>query len=437
MTPSKKIKIPYNYEPREYQLPLLEAMDGGVKRAIVVWNRRSGKDKTLINLVCKKALERVGSYFYFYPTYAQARKAIWDGMDRDGFGFINHIPLDIRTSTNDQLMRIKLKNGSIIQMVGTDNIDSIMSTNPVGCVFSEYSIQDPRAWDFVSPILAENGGWAVFCFTPRGQNHAYKLYQFAQGESNWFVQLLTVEDTKSISDEVLQQERRAMMAKTGNDALYQQEYYCSFDTPIEGAYYAKQLLLAMEEKRITRVPYDMATGVYTAWDLGVGDSTAIWFYQIVGQEIHIIDYYENTGEGLAHYAKLVKEKEYVYNNHFAPHDIEARELGTGKSRLEVARSLGINFSVIPNNLSVDDGIEAVRGILNRCWFDEEKCNNGILALKNYRKEFDEKNMTYRVRPVHDWASHGSDSMRYLAISLPSINSQFRVVARPVELDPYD
>lgn len=411
-----RIRLPYNFEPRVYQVPLLEALDNGIKRAVVVWHRRSGKDKTLINLVAKKMYERVGAYYYFFPTYNQGRKILWDGRDKSGFKFMDHIPESIRARTDNTQMLIETKLGSIFQIIGTDKIDSIVGTNPIGCVFSEYSLQDPSAWDYMRPILAENGGWAVFNYTPRGENHGYELYQLAQNDpEHWFCQLLTVDDTHVIPQDVLDQERREIIQKDGNDALYQQEYMCSFTVPIAGAYYASHLMKAETEGRITTVPIETSLAVDTFWDLGIDDSTTIWFVQTAGQELRIIDYYENSGEGLAFYAKVLQEKGYVYGRHFAPHDIEVRELGSGKSRLETARGLGISFKVAPK-LSIEDGIEAGRNILSKCWFDRTKCHKGLNALKSYHKEWDEKNKVYRPHPEHDWSSHGADAFRTFAVS---------------------
>lgn len=387
-------------------------MDNGCKRAVAIWHRRAGKDKTLVNLIIKKALERKGTYYYFFPTYTQGKKILWDGMDRDGFPFRSHIPQEIIKSDHSTELKIILKNGSIIQIIGSDNIDSVVGTNPVGCIFSEYALQNPKGWDFVRPILAENGGWAVFNYTPRGKNHGYDLYVMAKNNPAWFCQLLTINDTKAISPEFVHAEREAGMS----DDLIEQEFYCSFDAAIQGAYYSKQINLARKEGRITNVPYDQSLKVNTVWDLGIGDSTSIWFYQQAGIEIRAIDYYETTGEGLAHYKHVLNELNYVYGDHYAPHDIQVRELGTGKSRLEVAKALGINFSVAPN-IPIDDGIEAARSIFSRCWFDEKKCQHGIDALASYHKEYDDKRREYKIRPVHDWSSHAADAFRYLAVSV--------------------
>jgi len=407
---SKEITIPYKFTPRDYQIPLISCIDRGYKRAVCIFHRRAGKDKTLINLITKEALKRVGVYYYLFPTYKQGRKIIWQGIDKAGMKFTDHIPEEIRKRTNDQEMMIELKNGSIIQIIGTDDIDRIVGTNPVGCVFSEYSLQNPKAWDLLRPILAENEGWAVFNYTPRGKNHGYELYEMAKNNPKWFAQILTVDDTKAISQEAIEEERLAGM----DEDLIQQEFYCSFEAAIQGAYYAKQINKANEDGRITNVPYVENIPVYTVWDLGVGDSTAIWFVQLVNQEIRIIDYYEAQGEGLPYYAKVLDEKGYKYGGHYAPHDIQVREMGSGLSRLETARSLGINFQVV-KNISIDDGINAARTIFNRCWFDKEKTKQGVNCLVNYHKEYDEKRKEYKNIPYHDWSSHGADAFRYLAI----------------------
>lgn len=224
-----EVTIPHKFQPRLYQLKALEAIDNGIKRFIWVWHRRSGKDKTAFGAVIpKKAFTRIGTYFYILPTYSQAKKVIWDGIDKDGFKFLDHIPKAVIKSLNETDMQIELVNGSIIQLIGADNIDRIVGTNPIGVIFSEYSLMKPNVWDFIRPILAENGGWAGFIFTPRGMNHAWKLVQVALANPlEWFVSILGVDDTEAISRETLEQERKEMP-----QVLYDQEYNVKF---IEGA----------------------------------------------------------------------------------------------------------------------------------------------------------------------------------------------------------
>jgi len=431
------ITLPHNFTPREYQLPLLKALDtGGYKRAIAIWHRRSGKDLVMLNYIAKKMYERVGTYYYFFPTYRQAKKVIWNGMTRDGVKFTDAFPQELRRRTDNGEMLIEMDNGSIFQLIGTDNIDAVMGSNPVGCVFSEWSLQNPAAWDYVRPILAENGGWAAFIYTPRGKNHGYTSLETARAfPDTWYSEVLTVEDTKAISPDVLNQEYDEIVRKDGNDALYQQEYMCNFDVPIQGAYYATQLLLAEQEGRITTVPYDSSTSVHTAWDLGMDDSMSIWFFQVVAQEIHFIDYYESSGEGINYYIKYLQDKGYIYGRHFAPHDIAVRELGTGKSRYEVAKSLGITFE-IGKALAIEDGIQAVRNVLGRCWFDKDKTDRGLSALRSYHKEWDEDNQVYKQRPEHDWSSHGSDAFRTFAVGYRELVTLPPATHTLIRDDPY-
>lgn len=328
---------------------------------------------------------------------------------------MDHIPKElIAGNPNSTEMKIRLRNGSIIQIIGTNNIDSIVGTNPIGCVFTEYSLQDPRAWSLIRPILVENGGWAVFNFTPRGANHGKDIYDMARQNPDWFCQLLTVKDTKIISEADLQAERDAGMSED----FVQQEFYCSFTLGVEGSYYAQYMQEARDEARIGNVPWDKQNRVFTAWDIGYGDSTAIIFYQIIGQEIHIIDYYENHGKGLPHYAEVLKDKSYIFASHYAPHDIESHSFSSGLSAREVGASLGLSFITLPTlKLRLEDGIEALRGIFPRIWIDETKCKGLIKCLENYRKEFDTRLETYKERPLHDKYSHGADAARYLAIAV--------------------
>jgi hypothetical protein len=412
----KTINLPFNYSPRAYQLPSWKAIERGIKRFADVWHRRAGKDKTWLNITFTKMFERKGAYHYYFPTYKQGKKIIWDGMDKDGFKFMDHLPERLRKNTDKTNMFIETKFGSTFQIIGTDKMDNIVGPNPVGCVFSEYALQRPRAWNFIRPILAENDGWAAFNFTPRGNNHAKLIYDLAKGSELWHSSLLTVDDTGAISKKVLENERKEIIHDTGSEALYLQEYFCSFDAPLAGAYYVTQLLQARKENRITRVPYNENFPVDTYWDLGYDDSMTIWFAQSIANEIRFIDYYDNFGKGLNHYFKHLQELPYVYGEHFAPHDIEVHELtGEGKSRKEYAEGMGIDFQVAPR-MPIEEGIAAVRRIFHRCYFDETKCATGLDCLKNYQKEWDEKRKIFRDHPLHDWASHGADAFKTFALS---------------------
>ena len=409
------LTIPYNFIPRDYQVPLYDSPKKGFKRGVSIWHRRAGKDKTFINMLVKESFKRVGSYYYIFPTYNQGRKIIWNGMDRDGFPFLGHIPEAVRVATNKTEMLITLRNGSLIQIVGSDNIDSIVGTNPVGCVFSEFALQDPRGWDFIRPILRENGGWAFFNFTPRGHNHGYRLWQMAKNNPAWFCEVLTIDDTGVLTPADIQDERLEGM----EEDLIQQEYYCSFEAAVPGAYFAKQLALARKQGRVGKVPIVPGIPVDTFWDLGINDATSIWFAQTVGKEIRVINYEEDAGEGLEFYADLLRKKAeelgFEYGRHVGPHDIEVRELGTGKSRIETAKGYGLSFSAAPRPYRKEDSINAARKLFPYLWFDEERCQRGIDALASYHKGWDEKNRVWRIAPVHDWASNGADAFQTMGL----------------------
>jgi phage terminase large subunit len=411
-----EITIPYKFVPRNYQQVIFDKMDAGFKRIIQVWHRRAGKEKTDINIVAREVYSVVGAYYYVFPTYNQGKKVLWNGADKDGVRFLDHFPEATRKRTVGNEMFIEFKNGSTFQVVGSDNVDSIVGTNPLGVVFSEYSLQDPRTWDFIRPILAENGGWAIFNFTPRGENHAKELLDYAKTDpNNWFVSVLSVDDTGALSREVLEQERNEITAKNGDDAIFLQEYYNSFSASAQGSYYGKLIERMENDGRVTSVPYEANLPVHTWWDLGVNDSMSIGFFQKHGLQWRLIDYIEGSGEGLGYYVTEMQSKGYVYGKHYAPHDIAVKELGSGLSRLETAKSLGITFetkttadgkisSVVPM-LSVEDGIQAVRSRISSLWIDGEKCKRVISALKNYHKDYDETNKVYRNNPKHDWSSH--------------------------------
>lgn len=383
-----------------------------------MWHRRSGKEKTFINYTAKKTAERVGTYFYFFPTYAQGKRAIWDGMDRDGFKFIDHFPADYVESKNEQELKLKLKSGSVFQIVGTDNFDSIMSTNPIGCVFAEYSLQNPRAWDFIRPILRENGGWAIFDYTPRGKNHGHAMFEMAtrlqaEGDPDWYCEKLTVNETKVLSPADIDQERREGM----DEDLIQQEYFCSFSGVQQGAIFGRQLNQVEQGGRICGVPWQPEMAVNTWWDIGTGDATSIWFTQDIGREIHVIDYYENSGVGVGvdHYAKYLQTLPYVYGTHNGPHDLDAHSFAAnGKSAMEVAAALGLKFNVVPK-LDRHDGINAARALMSRCWFDKDKTAAGRNALSSYHYTWDDKRKMFTTEPYHDWSSNGADAFRYLGV----------------------
>lgn len=418
------IQLPYKWSPREYQKPVFHALQSGkVNRAVTIWHRRAGKSYATVNWAAVASQMRVGLILHVFPKLTQARKIIWEGRAGDGARLLDAFPEAIRepNGKNDQEMRLKLKNGSVYQLAGTDsqNLNALIGTNPIGIIMDEYSLQNPRAWDFLRPILAENGGWAWFVYTPRGKNHGHKLYTMACSNDKWYSQLLTAADTNAISKEAIQDELDAGMT----EELCQQEFYCSWNSAMEGSYYSKEFSRIHAEGRICLVPWDPKLPVHTAWDIGVSDSNSIIYFQKRGREVAIIDYDEGSGHGLQHYVKILREKPYHYGAHIAPHDIKQFEYALGKTRIEAAAEMGIQFEVCPK-LDLMDGIDAARLFLNRCVFDEGKTENLVSALIGYRRLYDDNLQTFKDKPLHDWCSHAADAFRYLALMIDEVDNDF-------------
>jgi phage terminase large subunit len=391
-------------------------LEQGGKNAVGVWHRRSGKDSLALNYTACAMHERKGVYWHMLPEAEQARKAVWNGIDRQGRRIIHQmVPPELVKSADKQTMTLELKCGSIWQLVGSDNYNSLVGSNPCGVVYSEYSIANPAARDFLRPILRENGGWQIYIYTPRGKNHGYKLYQMAKTNPKWFASLLTVEDTMNAGGTLTMQDIEDERQSGMDEDMIRQEYYCSFEAALRGAYYGPQFEAIEKEGRLTNVPYNPAVPVETWWDLGVSDSTAIWFIQRVANQWRAIDYLEASGQGLEYYARAIFNKPYAYSRHVLPHDVTVRELGTGKSRLEMLGALGIRADVAPK-LPIDDGIQAARQVLPLFWFDSIKCAQGVEALSQYSREWDDKGKVWKDYPKHDFTSHAADAFRTGVVS---------------------
>jgi len=393
-----------DYKPRDQ----IRAFHNRKERfAIIVAHRRFGKTVAAINDLIRSCFEidrpnvRVA---YIAPYLSQAKAVAWDYA----LEFTRDIP---EIKVNHSELRIDFLNGARFRLFGADNYNAMRGLYFDAVVLDEMADFPASAWsNVIRPALADRRGSATFISTPKGKNEFWELWHEAQDDPNWFTAMLKASETSILDQEELDEARRTM-----GDDRYEQEFECSFEAAIQGAFYAKEMKEATEDGRITRVPYDRAASVITAWDLGIGDSTAIWFAQYVAQEIRIIDYYENSGVGLDHYAKVLFDKEYHYEQHILPHDVQVKELGTGKSRLETLDALGIRNIEIAPKLAVEDGIQAARTMIPKCWFDADNCTRGIEALRQYRRDFDEKLKTWRGRPLHDWTSHGADAFRYLAV----------------------
>lgn len=405
------LDLALEFQPRDYQIPLIQALNSGIKRAVFVAHRRAGKDILAFNWAVLQLLINPGwTCFHILPTYNQAKKVIWDANTNESKRLLDYIPSELIESKNGQEMKIRLKNGSLYQLIGSDNIDSLVGTNPKIIIFSEYAIQSPAAWEYLRPILDVNKGYALFISTPRGKNHFYDLMNMAKTNPDWFCQVLSIHDTGVLNDADIEKIRLEGMSEES----IQQEFYCSFNRGVEGSYYGKLIEKARNEGRVCNVPYDPRSPVHTAFDIGFGDSTSITFWQEVGGELRILDFYENHGEGIAHYAKMLQSKPYVYGTHYMPHDAGSGSIQTGRTLQDVAWEVGIKTTILPRETDIQTGIEAVRSLLSVAYIDEKNCRHLLKCLENYHKKYNDKTQAYSETPLHDWTSHAADSVRYMA-----------------------
>jgi phage terminase large subunit len=421
-----KIELPYQWTPRDYQSPLWRYMHNGGKRAIAIWPRRHGKDDLALHFTACAAHERVGTYWHLLPQQNQARKAIWNAVNpHTGRRRIDDaFPQALRDATRDDEMFIRFKTGSTWQVIGSDNYDALVGTPPIGVVFSEWALSNPQAWSLIRPILLENGGWSIFITTPRGRNHAHRMYEMARHSDEWFAEHLKASNTSVFSVKQLENEKAELIAERGladGEAIYDQEYECSWSAALPGAYYARTMDQLERDGGIGRVPHNPGRQVHTAWDLGANDMTAVWFIQRNPFGWAVIDYIANTSVGFDWYVREVLAKPYAYGEHLLPHDGDDQRLvlPEAASIRDSATKLGLkNVRVVPRTKSVANDINEVRKIIPLCVFDAEKCAHGIDALRSYRREWDEKLKAYRDHPLHDWASDPADAFRTFAIGKP-------------------
>lgn len=390
----------------------------------VAWHRRAGKDELILNGIAVQALKRPASYAYMFPETAHARRSMWQSVNpHTGRRRIleTFTPEMLASEPNETEMRLTLVNGSSVLLFGSDNYDRMVGASLAGIVSSEHALAHPNAYAFFSPMLRENNGWFWAISTPRGKNHFKDLIDYAAKTPGWFSETLSIHDTHALTLEQIEEARQEYYALFGRDdgeRFFQQEYEVNFNAAIIGSYYAREMMDVQSEGRVDPELEAVDAPVHTAWDIGVSDATTIWFFQVVAGQVYVLDCYSNNGQGVEHYADLVKERReshgWMRGADFVPHDAKVKEWGTGKTRVETMLGLGLNPQVVPM-ATLMDGIQAVRLTLPRCVF-HDRCADGIEALENYRKEWDEERRTFKDRPLHDWASHYSDAFRYLAMA---------------------
>ena len=431
-----RISLPNGWKPRPYQRPLWDFLEKGGKRALGIWHRRAGKDDVLLHRTAVAAFERPATYWTALPEYAQARKALWAAVNpHTGKRRIDEaFPQELRETTNEQEMFIRLRNGATWQLVGSDRYNSLVGAGVAGVTFSEFALANPSAWAYIRPMLEENDGWAAFITTPRGRNHAHAMLEMAKANPRWFAEVLSIHDTGALSPAQIDESLKEYIALYGEDigrAQFEQEYECSFNAAILGAFYAREMVTVRKEGRIAEIEPLPGRPVHRAWDIGVRDDTSIWWFQVVGMQVFILDCYTASGVGLDHYADIVHkrhaERGWALGVDFVPHDAKVKEWASGRTRVETMRDFGLKPELCHSATKLD-GINAARQTLARCVFHPRTEAEGMAALEQYRREWDDEKKAFKASEVHDWSSHLADAFRYLALS-------WRRIPEPVEERP--
>lgn len=419
----------YQRRVRWYQAPLYKHLVTVPDcRAIEIAHRRWGKDEVVLGATNERAHNRVGTYWHCLPEYGQARKAIWTAVNANtGKKRIDEaFPPETRAKTLNDEMFIEFKNGSTWQLIGSDRYDATVGAGPVFIAYSEWALANPSAWAYHRPMLEENGGGAAFITTPRGKNHAHSMYvrykRMMDENPRYFAEVSTIHDTGALSPDQLAESLAEYSDLYGEDlgqAQFDQEYKCSFNAAILGAFYAKEMSKVRTEGRIEAVDAIPDRPVHRAWDIGVRDDTSIWWFQVVGTQVYILDCWSKPGiSDIEEFASMVKEKneerKWTSGTDLVPHDARQRVWGMKRGRLETMQQFGLKPEVVPD-LSRLDGINAARRVLPRCVFHPRCEEQGIAALEQYRREWDDDKKCFRETPLHDWASNLADAFRYMAV----------------------
>lgn len=422
-------KLVCPYKPRHWAIPFHQT----TKRwMVLVVHRRAGKTTAALNFLQRSAITKAGSsYAYIAPTYKMAKSVAWSLL-KDASRFV------VGVKQMESELMIIYPNGSKITLYGAENPDRLRGIGLHGVVFDEYGMQPTNIFsEVIRPTLSENLGYAIWIGTPKGKNEFYRLYEKHRNDDEWFVKHLTVDDTGIIPKDEVESSQKTMSKEE-----WLQEFYCSFDSAIKGSVYGLELYQARTEERIGVIPHQREYPVFTVWDLGVGNALAIGFYQRTNGQVRMIDYWQGShNDGIDVGVSVVNSKGYNYGRHFAPHDMKQREISTGKTRIDYARDLGLDFRVIANELPISEGLQMGKYLFNRLWVDENKCERWLDAMGQYKWQWDEKRSVFEQKPYHDWTSHAADVHRYAALMeqemIAFINPQPSVHYEIPNYDPYE
>lgn len=410
---SQTLNLVSPYTPREWARPL-HAVDN--RYMVLVVHRFAGKSHFAINHLIMKALQNtkpLSKYAYVSPYKSQCKRNTWSEFRH----YLNHIPSS-KIYFNEAELRIVLPNGATIYLLGADDPDSLRGVHLDGAVMDEVAQMPSTTWsEILYPALQSKNGWGLFIGTPKGKNLFYDLFMKHTHEDelirrDWKSELKTVDDTKVLTDEQI----KVHLLNIGEDA-FQQEFMCSWTAAIKGTYYGRTLEQMAANGHITQDLYDSTLPVITAWDLGNSDSTSIWFAQIKEGNVNIIDFFEDNNEpNLEHYIEVMKSKGYKYECTLLPHDSAHRIIGMAQTRFQQIKAAGLKPKLVPK-MGIMDGINAVRSLLPKCYFDLNKVDYGLKCLTHYRAKYNERMSVLMATAVHDWSSHAADAFRYLALGL--------------------
>lgn len=415
------------------------------KNIAACMHRRAGKDEVLLNALLVQAMRKPASYAYMFPETAHAKRSLWNAVNpHTGKRRIleTFIPEVLAKSPNETELRMDLVNGSNITILGSDNYDRLVGASIKGIVSSEHALSNPNAYAFFSPMLRENNGFFWAISTPRGRNHFKSLFDYASKSPAWHAEYLPVTVTGALSEEQLEEAKAEYIALYGMDqgeALFNQEYLCDWNAAILGAFYAREINQVRAEGRICELEAVDGIPVHRAWDIGVRDDTSIWWFQVVGTQIFILDCYSANGAGVDHYAEVIEQRRqengWEDGIDWVPHDARVKEWGTGRTRVETMMQYNLNPQVVPQ-AGLLDGINAARRTLARCVFSTRTEELGINALEQYRREWDEDKKSFKANPLHDWSSHLSDSFRYLSLAWQLTKTAAKPILYPDAPSPY-